>query len=95
MVAARELVTATVYLVAELSEEDKAEVPKFDLTQGYDGEAGSPVRVQVASVALSPASSRDGEEVHCWPVLPGIVLPSTNQDKASVSCVGGSSSASS
>ena len=37
MVAAREFVTATADLVAELSDEEKAVVPKFDLTRALAG----------------------------------------------------------
>ena len=90
MDGARELVIPIVNLVAELSEEDEVVMPKFELSQESDEEVRSPARVQVVSVALSLAYSRDGVEVHCWPMLPGIAFP-TSQDNASVSCVGGSS----
>ena len=82
---------ATVDLVAELSEENKAVVPHFDLTQGSDVEPRSPTSAQVAAQPLSPTSSRDGDDVQCWPVLHGVHW-ATGQQHASVRCVGGFSS---
>ena len=84
-------VAATVDLVPELSEEDKAVVPYIDLTQASDAEPCSATSAQTAAQPLSPTSSLDGDSVQRWPVLLGVHWVTSLQN-ALVRCVGGSSS---
>ena len=83
--------SATVDLVPELSEEAKVVVPHIDLTQALGAELCSATRAQSAPQPQSPTSSRDGDDVQCWPVLPGHDSV-TSLPNALVRCVGGYSS---
>ena len=91
MAALPVFVAATVDLVPELSEEDKVVVPHIDLTQALDAELCSATSAQSAPQPQSPTSSRDGDYVQRWPVLPGYDLV-TSVPNAPVRCVGGYSS---
>ena len=62
-------VAATVDLVPELSEEEKAVAPHLDLMQGSDAEPCSPTSAQTAAQPLSPPSALDGDNVQRWPVF--------------------------
>ena len=91
MAAVRNAVDFVVDLVEELSAEDNAVVPQFDLTTESDEDDRSPQRANASLQSSSPESNTADEEVRFWPVCPGMVLP-TVEPRVGSACVGGSSS---
>ena len=91
MAAMRNAVDFVVDLVEELSAEDKALVPQFDLTAESDEDVSSPHPVNASVHSSSPEANAEDEEVRFWPVCPGRLLP-TVEPRVGSACVGGSSS---